>query len=208
MGLRNLEKYQVQIIVFLKIRANHDKKSSKFIKKITHADDMMIHNLVKYLVQTQLCLWDIKIINFKSRSCQHELLEIYYFYILQTKSSLDGIFYKLVYHHINYMCDFFHEFRWIFCRGLHGFSRRLWFSPDMFPLCFHSYSTIANVDTDSDHRNKFSLNQNHGIYPFWRPAMQPWIYKIYVFSVLITKIKTDVLAPRGKVDDLIHLPEA
>jgi len=28
------------------------KKSYKFNKKITHVDDMMIHNLVKYLVQT------------------------------------------------------------------------------------------------------------------------------------------------------------
>ena len=35
------------------------KKSYKFMKKITHIDDMMIHNLVKYLVQTQLRLWDL-----------------------------------------------------------------------------------------------------------------------------------------------------
>ena len=48
---------------------------------------MMIHNLVKYLVQTRL------------RLCC-------YFYISQTKSSLDKIFYKVVYHHIIYMCDF------------------------------------------------------------------------------------------------------
>ena len=40
------------------------KKPSKFTKKITHVDDMMIHNLVKYLIQTRLCLWDIKITNF------------------------------------------------------------------------------------------------------------------------------------------------
>jgi len=40
------------------------KNSSKFKKKIIHVDDMMIHNLVKYLVQTQLHLWDIKITNF------------------------------------------------------------------------------------------------------------------------------------------------
>ena len=32
------------------------KKSSKFTKKITHVDDMMIHNVVKYLVQTRLRL--------------------------------------------------------------------------------------------------------------------------------------------------------
>ena len=32
------------------------KKSFKFTKKITHVDDMMIHNLVKYLVQTRFRL--------------------------------------------------------------------------------------------------------------------------------------------------------
>ena len=32
------------------------KKSSKFTKKITHVDGMIIHNLVKYLVQTRLRL--------------------------------------------------------------------------------------------------------------------------------------------------------
>ena len=97
------------------------KKSSKFIKKITHIDDMMIHNIVKYFVQ----------------SCPDDLLEIYYFCISQTKSSLDMIFYKVVYHHIIYMCDFFREFRWLFCRGLHRFSRRLRFSLDMFPINLH-----------------------------------------------------------------------
>ena len=33
------------------VRANHNKKSFKFTKKITHIDDMMIHNLIKYFVQ-------------------------------------------------------------------------------------------------------------------------------------------------------------
>ena len=79
-------------------------------------------------------MWDIKITNFKSESCLNDLLEICYFYISQTKSSLDMIFYKVVYHHIIYMCDFFDEFRWSFCHDLHVFSRRLWFSPDMFPF--------------------------------------------------------------------------
>ena len=41
---------------FMKIYVNQDKKSFRFKKKITHVDDMMIHNLVKYLIQTQLCL--------------------------------------------------------------------------------------------------------------------------------------------------------
>ena len=37
-----------------------------------------------------------------------KLLEICYFYILQTKPSLDKIFYKIVYHYIIYMCKFFY----------------------------------------------------------------------------------------------------
>jgi len=57
------------------------KKSPKFNKQITHVDDMMIHNLVKYLVQTRI---DIS----------------------QMNSNLDKIFYKIVYNHIIYMCDF------------------------------------------------------------------------------------------------------
>jgi hypothetical protein len=113
------------------------KKSSKFTKKIIYVDDMMIHNLVKYLVQTRLRLLDIKITNFKPESCPDNLLEICYFYISQTKSSLDKIFYKVVYHHIIYICDFFGEFRRLFCHGLHGFSRRVRFPPDMLPLVIH-----------------------------------------------------------------------
>ena len=66
----------------------------------------MVHNHVKYLVQTRLRLRDIKRSNFKPGSCPDDLLEIYYFYISQTKSSLDKIFYKVVYHHIIYICDF------------------------------------------------------------------------------------------------------
>jgi hypothetical protein len=46
-----------------------------------------------------------------SESYPNDLLEICYFYISQMKSSLDKIFYKVVYHHIIYMCEFFGEFR-------------------------------------------------------------------------------------------------
>ena len=53
----------------------------------------MIHNLIKYSVQTRLRL------RYKNNK--------FYFYISQTKSSLDKIFFKIVYHHIIYMCDFF-----------------------------------------------------------------------------------------------------
>jgi len=62
-----------------------------------------------------------------------DLLEIYYFYISQTNLSFDKIFYKVVYHHIISMCDFFCESRQLFCRGLHEFSQRLWFVLDTFP---------------------------------------------------------------------------
>jgi hypothetical protein len=71
----------------------------------------MIHNLVKYFVQTRLR----------------------YFYISQTKSSLDNIFYKVVYHHIIYMCDFSDEFKRVFYRDLHEFSQRVWFALDTMP---------------------------------------------------------------------------
>jgi hypothetical protein len=39
------------------------KKSSKF-KKTTHVDDMITHNLVKFLVQTRLRLQDRKVTKF------------------------------------------------------------------------------------------------------------------------------------------------
>jgi len=48
-------------------------------------------------------------------------------------SSLDKIFYKIVYHYIIYMCDFFINLDDFFYHDLHGFSRRLWFTPDTFP---------------------------------------------------------------------------
>ena len=60
-----------------------------------------------------------------------------YFYISQIKSSLYEIFYKVVYHHVIYMCDFFGEFIRLFFivfHGLHRFSRRLWFALDTLPF--------------------------------------------------------------------------
>ena len=107
------------------------KRSSKFTKKITHLDDMMIHNFTKYFIQTRLRLWDIEITIFKQENCADDLLEICYFYISQMKLNLDKIFYKIVCHYIIYMCDFFGEFRLLFCRDFQGFSRRLRFPPDM-----------------------------------------------------------------------------
>ena len=83
---------------------------------------MMIYSLVKYLVQTQLRLQDIKITIFKPESYPNDLLEICYFYIKQKKSSSDKIFYKIVYHRIIYMCNFYGEFRRLFYYDLHWFS--------------------------------------------------------------------------------------
>ena len=54
---------------------------------------------------------------------------ICYFYMSQTKSSLDKNIYKVVYHHIIYMCDFSVNLDNFFCYDLHGFSRRMWFPP-------------------------------------------------------------------------------
>ena len=44
------------------------------------------------------------------------------------KSSLDKIFYKIVYYHIIYMCDFFGEFRQLFAIVCMIFTK-LWFPP-------------------------------------------------------------------------------
>jgi len=49
-------------------------------------------------------------------------LEICYFYISQTNSNLDKIFYKIVYNHIIYMCDFLvnlDNFFAVVCTGFH-----------------------------------------------------------------------------------------
>jgi len=54
--IRSKGMYLVETTAFVKTRANHSKKSHLNSKKITHVDDMMIHNLVKYLVQTQFRL--------------------------------------------------------------------------------------------------------------------------------------------------------
>ena len=63
-----------------------------------------------------------KITNFKPENYPDDLLEICYFYISQMKSSLDKIFYKIVYHHIIYMCDFLvnlDDYFAIVCIGFH-----------------------------------------------------------------------------------------
>ena len=77
--------------------------------------------------------------------------------------------------------------------------------PFMFSLLFY-HRECSN--TDSNHRNKFSLNQNHGIYPFWRPAHATMNIQNLCFLRSYNKKKHDMLGPPGKVDDLIHLLEA
>ena len=72
--------YLVQATISWKSVQTMVKKLFK-LKKITHVDDMMMHNFVKYLVQTRFHLWDIKRTNFKPGSCPNDLLEIYYFYL-------------------------------------------------------------------------------------------------------------------------------
>ena len=83
---------------------------------------MIIHNLVKYLCPNSNSFVRYKNNKFQTRKvCPQYPLEICYFYVSQTNSSLDKIFYKVMYHHIIYMCDLFVEFRRLFCCGLHGF---------------------------------------------------------------------------------------
>ena len=69
--------YLVQTTTSWKPVQTTAKKLYKFIKKITHVDDMMIYNFVKYLVQTRLRLWDKKITNFKPESCPSDLLDTF-----------------------------------------------------------------------------------------------------------------------------------
>ena len=69
-GLLLMATYAMEISLLWKLVQITIKKSSKLTKKITHADDMMIHNLLTYLFQTRLRLWDIKITNFKPENCQ------------------------------------------------------------------------------------------------------------------------------------------
>ena len=86
------------------------KKSSKF-KKISHVDYMMLYNLVKYLVQTRLRLWDIKI------SKISEVWTKYFTKLCIIISSICVIF-------LVNLDDFF-------CHSLHEFSRTC----DLHKIC-------------------------------------------------------------------------
>ena len=109
------------------------KKSFKFTKKITHVDDMMIHNLVKYPVQTRLRLWDIKITNF-NKSCGQLVGLKFVIFISHKRSRVwTKYFYKIVYHYIICLCDFFREFIWFFLSWFVWVFMKIQFALDMFP---------------------------------------------------------------------------
>ena len=86
------------------------KKSSKFIKKITR----------RWYDDTQPC----KI------SCPNSTLFVRYKNNKFLTNHLDSF---LAWNFLFLHVWFFVEFRQLFYRGLHGFSRRLWFPSDMFP---------------------------------------------------------------------------
>ena len=130
--------YLVQIITSWKSMWTTTKKSSTFIKKIIHVDDMMIHNIIKYLVQTRLRLWDIKRTNFKPESCPADLFDnflawnLLFLYLTNEVEFGQDILQSCV-SSFHLHVWFFGEFRRLFYCGLHEFSRRLWFALDTFP---------------------------------------------------------------------------
>jgi hypothetical protein len=46
----------METATFVKTHANHGKRVVQIYQKITHVDDIMIHNFVKYLIQTRIRL--------------------------------------------------------------------------------------------------------------------------------------------------------
>ena len=67
---------------------------------------------------------------------------ICYFCISQTKSSLNKIFYKIVYHHIIYMCDFLvnlDDFFVVVCTNFH----EIMVSTRYVPMLETSFSAIS-----------------------------------------------------------------
>ena len=91
-------------------------------------------------------------------------LEICYFYISQTKSSFDKVFYKIVYYHIIYMCDFFGDFRQLFYRGLYGFSQ----SCGLHQICSHYIKRKTKLTKTTTH---WDVNhwETKGAHAFHRP---------------------------------------
>jgi hypothetical protein len=152
----------------------------------------MIHNLVKYLVQTRLHLWDIKITSFKPESCPDDLLEICYFYISQTKSSLDKIFYVVVYHPIIYICDFFvnlDDFFLVICTdfhegcGFHLIRCHLSYPFSNTSMSFKNPSTMENpkknnrtglVGIEADWGRFYPRQIKISFSPIWSPSILFW----------------------------------
>ena len=108
------------------------KRSCKFTKKIIHIDDMITHNFAKYLLQTRLRLWDIRILLF--------------LYLTNEVEFGQDIFQDCVSsYHLHVW--FFGEFRWFFLPWFTWVFTKLWFSLDTLSIykCGTNSSLGASV---------------------------------------------------------------
>ena len=122
--------------------------SSKFTKKITHIDDMMIHNLVKYLVQTRLRS-GLKFVIFISHKLSRVLTR----------------YFTRLYIIISSTCViFFGEFRQLFYCGLYGFSQ----SCGLHQICSHYIKRKTKLTETTTH---WDVNhwETKGAHAFHRP---------------------------------------
>ena len=126
---------------------------------------MMIHNLVKYFVQTR---------------------------ISQTKSSLDKIFYIIMYHHIIYMCDFFGKFRQFFamvCTGFHKFVVCTRYVSNFFcPIVHFTYLVRPIILKKIIFPIKFKLDNLHA-YPDFRKITIFGKFNMNAYSRLTIQLK-------------------
>ena len=107
--LQNMGTYLVETKFSWKSVETTTNKSSKFIKKITYVDDMMIHNLVKYIVQTRLRFWDIlKFVIFISHK-RSRVWTIYFIKLCIIISSTCVIFFVNLDEFFAIVCTDFHE---------------------------------------------------------------------------------------------------
>ena len=125
--------YLVKTKIFVKTHTNHDKKVVSPKKK---------NHTCRWYGYTQSCKISCPNSNsfvgyknnkFQARKLSTGSIKNLLFLYLTNEFEFGQDILK-VYHHVIYMCDFFGEFRQHFSFGLHGFSWRLWFPPDMFPL--------------------------------------------------------------------------
>ena len=137
---------------------------------------MMIHNLKKYHIQTQLRLWDIKITNF------HDLLEICYFYISQTKSSLDKMFLQnyVSSYHLQYMGHVTYYLNYQYIRVRY------------FTMYLYQFVTTKQTVFES----RCGKNRTGEMY--WNNKLRFWppIYEQYGLGLGITFLKTKKMMKR------------